>query len=130
MSSIGERIKQLRIRAGLTQQQLAEMVGGTSVSAIGMYEQGRRSPDMERIVKLCEIFSVSTDYLLGVDEHNVDASKIIEELRIKASQSNCLTLNGAVMNDESRERLLKAIEFISSVILPDGETTKDKEQIE
>lgn len=130
MSSIGERIKQLRIRAGLTQQQLAEMVGGTSASAIGMYEQGRRSPDMERIVKLCEIFSVSTDYLLGVDEHNVDASKIIEELRIKASQSNCLTLNGAVMNDESRERLLKAIEFISSVILPDGETTKDKEQIE
>ena len=130
MSSIGERIKQLRIRAGLTQQQLAEMVGGTSASAIGMYEQGRRSADKERIVKLCEIFSVSTDYLLGVDEHNVDASKIIEELRIKASQSNCLTLNGAVMNDESRERLLKAIEFISSVILPDGETTKDKEQIE
>lgn len=130
MSSIGERIKKLRIKAGLTQQQLAVMVGGTSASAIGMYEQGRRSPDMERIVKLGEIFSVSTDYLLGVDEHNVDASSIIEALRMKASQSNCLTLNGVVMNDESRERLLKAIEFISTVILPDSETTKDKESIE
>lgn len=122
MNSIGERIKMLRMQAGLTQQQLAERVGNISASTIGMYEQGRRSPDMERIIKFGEIFSVSTDCLLGVKDDTTDASHIIEELKQKVSQSNKLTLNGAIMSDESRDKLLKAIEFISSVVLYESKT--------
>ena len=120
MSSIGERIKKLRISAGLTQHELAKMVGGVSASAIGMYEQGRRTPDMERLIKLSEIFNVSTDRLLGVDDEN-DATRIIEELKFKVNQNENLKLNGAVMNKESREKLLKALEFISNVILSDDQ---------
>ena len=120
MSSIGERIKKLRISAGFTQHQLAKMVGDMSASAIGMYEQGRRNPDMERIIKLSEIFSVSADRLLGIDDEN-DASRIIEDLKVKVNQNENLKLNGAVMNKEAREKLLKALEFISNVILSDDQ---------
>ena len=117
MSIIGDNIKALRIKAGLTQQQLADKLGGISSSTVGMYEQGRRTPDMDKIIRLGEIFSVTTDSLLGVREESHEATEILAELKEKVSKSGILTLNGAVMNEESREKLLKAIEFISSVVL-------------
>lgn len=122
MNSVGERIKMLRIKARLTQQQLADKVGGISASAIGMYEQGRRNPDMERIIRLCEVFSVSTDSLLGVKEEATDASEILDELKERVSKSNKLTVNGATMSEDEREKLLQAIEFIRTVVLSEQRT--------
>lgn len=112
----------LRIKARLTQQQLADKVGGISASAIGMYEQGRRNPDMERIIRLCEVFSVSTDSLLGVKEEATDASEILDELKERVSKSNKLTVNGATMSEDEREKLLQAIEFIRTVVLSEQRT--------
>ena len=60
---IGQRISMLRKSRGMTQRQLAKAMK-VSTSAIGMYEQGRREPSAELIVKLCDYFSVSTQYLL------------------------------------------------------------------
>ena len=37
----------------------------TRQQTIGNYEPGERSPDVETILKLCEIFGCSADYLLG-----------------------------------------------------------------
>lgn len=37
---------------------------GISPSTVGMYEQGRREPSAEMLVRLAEAFSVSTDFLL------------------------------------------------------------------
>ena len=122
MNSVGERIKMLRIKARLTQQQLADKVGGISASAIGMYEQGRRNPDMERIIRLCEVFSVSTDSLLGVKEEATDASEILDELKERVSKSNKLTVNGATMSEDEREKLVQAIEFIRTVVLSEQRT--------
>ena len=117
MSAIGNRIKALRIKAGLTQQQLAEKLGGISASAIGMYEQGRRTPDMAMVIRMGELFGVTTDSLLGVRGETVEATEIIAELKNKVTSSEVLTLKGSIMDDESREKLLKAIEFISNVVL-------------
>ena len=122
MNSVGERIKMLRIKARLTQQQLADKVGGISASAIGMYEQGRRNRDMERIIRLGEVFSVSTDSLLGVKEEATDASEILDELKERVSKSNKLTVNGATMSEDEREKLLQAIEFIRTVVLSEQRT--------
>lgn len=117
MSFIGDKIRALRIKAGLTQQQLAEKLGGISASTVGMYEQGRRTPDMAMIIRLGELFGVSTDSLLGVREESCETTEILAELKDRVTNSEVLTLNGAVMNAESREKLLKAIEFISNVVL-------------
>lgn len=64
----GERIKKLRKDKGLTQQQLGELLG-VQKSAIAKYENGR-IPNLkkETISKLAEIFNVSPNYLLGIDE--------------------------------------------------------------
>ena len=60
---LGARIAALRRKAGLSQAQLGEALQ-VSPSTVGMYEQGRREPAAQTLVKLSEIFDVSTDFLL------------------------------------------------------------------
>ena len=60
---LGARIATLRRAAGLSQGELARRLQ-VSVSAIGMYEQGRREPSAEILVSLSRVFGVSVDYLL------------------------------------------------------------------
>ena len=76
---IGERLKQLRIKNGLKQQELANMFGLSS-GTISFYEREQRKPDIDFIVAVAKYFDVSTDYLLGLtnatDKENIDISKV------------------------------------------------------
>ncbi len=60
-----ERIKSLRIKRGLTQQDLSSSLG-VSVVSIRNWEAGIKCPSMSAIISLAKVFKVSTDYLLGV----------------------------------------------------------------
>ena len=60
---LGARIAVLRRAKGWNQAELGGMLGVSS-SAVGMYEQGRRQPSAEQLVRLAEIFGVTTDFLL------------------------------------------------------------------
>lgn len=60
----GKRLAKLRKSRSLTQSQLAELIG-MSHSTVASWETGTRDPDTNMIVKLSELFKVSTDYLLG-----------------------------------------------------------------
>ena len=57
------RIAQLRRSIGMNQHQLAEKLH-LSPSTIGMYEQGRRTPNVDILVQMSQIFNVSLDYLI------------------------------------------------------------------
>ena len=116
MNNIGERIKKLRKAAGMTQQQLAAMLG-VSTSTVGMYEHNRRSPDNEMLVKIGKVFSVTTDSLLGVSELSSAATDIITEMRQRIRYGNGILLNGVPMSTEDREKLLNAIEVATKVML-------------
>ncbi len=73
---IGARIAVLRHQAGISQLTLAKRLN-VSVSTVGMYEQGRREPSGECLVKLAELFGVSTDFLLtGTPSVCCDAEKL------------------------------------------------------
>ena len=60
---LGERIALLRRGQGWNQAELARRLH-ISTSAVGMYEQGRREPSLEGIVKIAATLGVSADYLL------------------------------------------------------------------
>lgn len=60
----GKRLKELRIRKGLSQEQLGEIVGVTKVSICG-YESGSRVPSLETFELMTELFETTADYLLG-----------------------------------------------------------------
>lgn len=59
-----EILKTLRNEKKLTQQELADKLK-VAPSTIGMYESGKRTPDILTLEKIAEIFNVSTDYLIG-----------------------------------------------------------------
>ena len=74
MVNFGSKVKELRLEKGLTQQQLANLLG-VAISAISSYESGSRYPSYEVLISIARIFHVSTDYLLGLDKLNtVDVS--------------------------------------------------------
>lgn len=58
IKKIGNTIKSQRVNAGLTQSELAEKVGISS-SAIGMYEQGRRTPPVDVLYDISNALNVS-----------------------------------------------------------------------
>ena len=60
---IGDRIKQLRTDAKMTQPELAAKLEVTR-SAVATYENNTRQPSFHILVRIAEIFHVSTDYLL------------------------------------------------------------------
>ena len=67
---IGKRIKDLR---GKTPQEQCAKDLGISRGALSFYENGERKPDAEILVRMCEYFKVSADYLLGLsDVESVD----------------------------------------------------------
>lgn len=80
MQDFGKRVKELRQRAGLTQQQLAERIL-VSKAAISNYELYERNPSPEILIKLARVFHVSTDYLLGIEEKTqvLDVSDLTNE---------------------------------------------------
>ena len=75
----GRRLKELRMQAKLTQEQLAKKLGITK-SVVSFYELQERAPSPEVLAKLSGIFRVSTDYLLGLDKREtIDISGIDSE---------------------------------------------------
>lgn len=63
-----ERLKTIRIDRGLTQAQLASILG-VGRAAIAKWESGTREPRLQILVKLCDALDVSSDYLLGRTQH-------------------------------------------------------------
>ena len=58
------RLKELRKERGMIQKDLAQLMQ-CSVMAISHYEVGDRQPDPDFISRLCDVFGVTADYLLG-----------------------------------------------------------------
>ena len=59
-----ERLKALRLEAGLTQKQISETLG-INQPQYARWEKGGREPSKETLQKFAELFNVSVDYLLG-----------------------------------------------------------------
>ena len=61
------RIAMLRKRAGISQSQLAQQLH-ICPSTIGMYEQGRRTPNVDILIQMSKLFNVSLNYLVTGSE--------------------------------------------------------------
>ena len=61
--TIGERIKQARLAAGLTQKELAKLCG-LETRSIGQYEQGIRQPKLHSIAMLAQHLHIPAMELL------------------------------------------------------------------
>lgn len=72
--TIGDQIQNLRVQKGLTQERLAEMLE-VSRQSISKWELGQAIPDVEKIIRMSELFNVSTDTLLLRNTEDERANK-------------------------------------------------------
>lgn len=67
MSTFGERLRALRRANDWTQEEISKLLSMVR-STYAYYETGKTSPDYKTLVKIANLFDVTTDYLLGNDE--------------------------------------------------------------
>lgn len=63
---VASRIKSYRIYRGLTQEQLAAMIGVERTTVVG-YETGHRLPDLPMCARIAKALNTSLDNLAGMD---------------------------------------------------------------
>ena len=91
-----------------------------SVSAIGMYEQGRRVPGIELIQNLAKYFDVTTDYLLGYSDDRkgkISDDRFENELKSivdDAADNNPSTASVLLHMGDLNGRV-KAVEYMKSI---------------
>ena len=76
---LAERLKQLRSEKGMTQVQLAQMLG-VSKGTVAMWETSKRKPSFEILSKLSDIFDRRMDYILGYSDDASSPQPPEEEL--------------------------------------------------
>ena len=94
MVEIGQRTAELRRRAGISQQRLAEMLG-VSRTTITQIENGKRKVSVDELAKFSEIFNLSVDNLLSSKEEpdvifaeKQEEKKMESPIRINVPQRN------------------------------------------
>ena len=102
------RLKELRKNAGLSQQELAGRLG-LAASTMGMYEQGRRTPDYDTLIRLALIFHVTTDYLLGLEHPEAEWRKSEEELLEQLVKRDMSAASSRLASEEERRALMEEL---------------------
>ena len=68
-NNFSQRLKELRLEKNLSQKELAEKINKEiTQSAIGLWELGKRVPNLEAVIILAEFFGVSLDYIAGLED--------------------------------------------------------------
>ena len=85
--TLGERILEIRLENRLSQEQFGEMLGTTRQS-VSKWERDMALPEIEKIVRMAELFSVTTDYILrdGVDTFSSSDKFICRVMRSSAGE--------------------------------------------
>lgn len=71
MNEIGNNIKKLRTSRGMTQQQLADVVGAKTYTTITKWEKGDNAPQGKDLITLSNYFNVSVDSILGMGSNKL-----------------------------------------------------------
>ena len=86
--TIGERIREARLKAGFTQRMLADELGISFIN-VSQWENGARNPKIETLQKIAEVLGVQPWELMGYDDSirvgvgrfsNKQLKKLVEEL--------------------------------------------------
>ncbi|WP_409969321.1 helix-turn-helix transcriptional regulator [Bengtsoniella intestinalis] len=75
------RIKELRLALQMNQTQLADALN-TSKTSVNLWEQGRRLPPVETLLRIATFFHVSLDYLLRRSEARIESKDLTQQIDV------------------------------------------------
>lgn len=94
---IGERLKEARLEKNLSQEKLGGLLGVSKVSICG-YENGTRTPNMQKFLRLIELLDLDAKYVLGLDVRVVNEDE--EEYPVKMASNDIRTIEAIKSNRE------------------------------
>ena len=120
MKTMGTRLKELRMNAGYTGEEVGRMLQ-VSKSAISMWEKDLRSPSADLIERFADIYGVSTDYIITGREsnapkgyyHDQEDAEYAEYLRTRP-HAKILFSASKDMTKEDMEEAVRYIEYLKS----------------
>lgn len=92
MSILSDRLKALREARGWSQTQVAKELGMKRSSTYANWEYGIRDPDTDTLVKLAQLYEVTTDYLVGVEAKSASSDSSTSSID-KTISDECKYLN-------------------------------------
>lgn len=122
MAEFKDRLREVRLKRGLTQGQLADAVG-LKYQTISRLELGREKPTYETAIKLTKALDVSYDYLFGRDDLSYlsDDEDVVKCLEYARDNPNIRMLF-SVTKDATKEDIETAVAIIQALR---GETESD-----
>ena len=117
MGKFANVLKGLRIKSGLTQQEMADKLN-ISRSSIGMYENGEREPSFELLEIIADYFNVDMNYLLGKKEssENIPQGYYLNEDARDMAQFLFDNPEYKVLFDSTRKVKKEDILFVKEII--------------
>lgn len=122
MNVLGSRIKKERENLNLSREDLAKKLG-VSYSAIAMYEQGNREPNAEIILKMCETFNCSIDYLMGKSNYRTNEEELSNYLKTEIKEDLINTLKKLELSKYDLETAITA--FVENYMIISDNPTVD-----
>ena len=98
MSEFSNRLQALREEKGWSKTYVANKLGLARMQVYANYEYGTREPDFDTVKKLADLFSVSTDYLLGRPEEKKDE----RDLSIDEALGLIMSYDGKPVTDHDK----------------------------
>ncbi len=103
---VGDRIKRLRETKGLEQSDLADMLGYKSQSTISKWESGTNLPTGKNMIKLAQIFGVTSDYILDGEEEKIEEQTI----DLKDVLNRTVAFDGHTLDDNDADLIKSLLE--------------------
>lgn len=128
-ASFGKILKGLLQRKGMSQSQLAEVLG-VQRQAVSYYVIGQKLPDYDNLLKIAEYFDVSIDYLLrgeykdihtitGLSSEAVENLKVIKRSEIKKYNGSYATIDffNKLVSDKGFPHFIVDLQFWAEQVI-------------
>lgn len=89
----GDRVKQSRLSANMTQDELAERLGYKHKTSISKIEKGKAAVQQSMVVQIASVLGVSVQYLMGTDKGSSP------KISLKKNKEKFITNNNQALLD-------------------------------
>lgn len=102
----GDKLRELRKENNMTQKDIANMFN-IKEATVSAWEVGKAQPSIDTIIVLAQYFNVSTDYLLGFNQNDLNK---MDKLKIACQENGILV--GQDFTIEEFEKAMSIVEML------------------
>jgi transcriptional regulator with XRE-family HTH domain len=113
--TLGDRVKHLREKQGMTQEELAQKLGKKSKSTVAHIETGNRDIPRSMVVELAKILNVSPCYLMGWEEEKNNAPVEVDKSVIASLLKTFSDEELHKIAELSREEAVEVVNYIDNL---------------